>query len=213
MMAARGRRYTVKEIFLTVQGEGYHAGTTAVFIRLSGCNLWSGREQDRQGAICDFCDTDFVGTDGVNGGRYTASALAEKAREVGEGTVLCVVTGGEPLLQLDELMVEELQCRGFEVAVETNGTIQLPTGRLGIDWVCCSPKDPDHLNLTRADELKVVVPGKVDPIEYAEAIEADHYFVQPKDGDPDGVATAVRYVKSFPLWRISTQCHKVWGIE
>lgn len=212
-MTKRVRRYAVKEMFHTVQGEGYHAGTAAVFIRLTGCNLWTGREEDRPKAICDFCDTDFIGTDGENGGRYTAHELAEKARSIAGGTVLCVVTGGEPLLQLDALMVEELQCRGFEVAVETNGTIELPPSRHGIDWVCCSPKDPEHIKLTRADELKVVVPSKVDPLLVVDDVEADHYFVQPKDGDPTGVETAVDFVKSFPLWRISTQCHKIWGIE
>jgi 7-carboxy-7-deazaguanine synthase len=210
----RVKRYAVKEMFYTVQGEGAQAGSAAVFIRLTGCNLWTGREADRPSAICDFCDTDFVGTDGVNGGRYTAGDLSERACDVADGhPVLCVVTGGEPLLQLDRPLVEALQAKGFTVAVETNGTIDLPDDRHGLDWVCCSPKDPDHLQLRAADELKVVVPAKVVPDDYAKRVKAKALYVQPMDGADNGIEYAVAWVKTHPRWKISTQCHKVWGIE
>ena len=209
--------YSVKEIFFTLQGEGANAGRPAVFCRFSGCNLWSGLERDRASAICSFCDTDFVGTDGIGGGRFkTAEHLAaavEAAWPSGASGKFVVCTGGEPLLQLDGPAVTALHDEGFEIAVETNGTIADPGG---IDWVCVSPKADAEVVLTRGNELKLVYPQADAPPERFEAaaLNFDHWFLQPMDG-PDLAANteaAVAYCKANPRWRLSLQTHKLIGI-
>lgn len=207
--------YSVKEIFLTLQGEGAQAGRAAVFCRFSGCNLWSGRERDRASARCPFCDTDFVGVDGPGGGRFpTAAALAEAVADAwaargGERLVVC--TGGEPLLQLDEALVGALHGAGFTIAVETNGTIAPPPG---IDWLCVSPKAGNPLVVRSGQELKVVYPQSgLDPGGLGR-LAFDHFFLQPMDG-PDAAANtraAVEYCMAHPQWRLSLQTHKYLGI-
>ncbi|HEY9229876.1 MAG TPA: 7-carboxy-7-deazaguanine synthase [Gemmatimonadaceae bacterium] len=207
--------YTVKEIFYTLQGEGANAGRPAVFCRFSGCNLWTGRESDRATAICDFCDTDFVGV-GPDGGKFpTADDLADAiARRwpTGEGSRFVVCTGGEPLLQLDAPALEALHARGFEVAVETNGTQEPPAG---IDWICVSPKARANLVLRHGNELKIVFPQpELDPADF-EGMEFDQFFLQPMDGPKIGENTraAIEYCLAHPRWRLSVQTHKVLGIR
>jgi 7-carboxy-7-deazaguanine synthase (Cx14CxxC type) len=211
--------YSVKEIFLTLQGEGARAGSAAVFIRFTGCNLWSGREEDRArgaGACSMWCDTDFVGINGVNGGRYsTAKSLARAARSlwpaIGGPVPYVVCTGGEPLLQLDSDLVSALREEGFEVAVETNGTQPLPAR---LDWVCVSPKAGQRLVLTHGNELKLVYPqGGVEP-EDVEHLDFDHFFLQPMDGPgcAQNTASAAGYCMKHPKWRLSVQTHKLVGI-
>jgi 7-carboxy-7-deazaguanine synthase len=206
--------YAVKEIFLTLQGEGAQAGRRAVFLRFAGCNLWSGREQDRADAACTFCDTDFVGMDGENGGRFgTADTLADKVSELwreGENR-LVVITGGEPLLQLDEVLIEALHARGFEVAVETNGTVTAPPG---IDWICVSPKAANPIVQRRGNELKLVWPQpEIDPAELL-ALDFEHFLIQPKDcaDRQQALAAAIDYVMKNPRWRLSLQTHKLLGL-
>lgn len=212
--------YAVKEIFYTLQGEGANAGRAAVFCRFAGCNLWSGREVDRERAVCRFCDTDFVGTDGTLGGKYrTADALADRidsqwpaAPRRPRATPLAVLTGGEPLLQVDAALVAALHARGFEIAVETNGTIAAPEG---IDWICVSPKSTAPLAQTRGSELKVVVPQPEVDLAALEALPFAHRFVQPMDG-PDQAANtqwAIAWCMAHPAWRLSVQSHKVIGIR
>lgn len=206
--------YAVKEIFLTLQGEGAQAGRRAVFLRFSGCNLWSGREADRADAACTFCDTDFVGMDGQGGGRFRdAAALADAvARTWGEGEHgLVVITGGEPMLQLDSALIEALHARGFSVAVESNGTLPAPPG---IDWLCVSPKAGTEIVQRSGDELKLVWPQDgVDPDELA-GWNFRHHLIQPKDGaDRDAfLQTAIAYVMADPRWRLSLQTHKLLGL-
>ncbi len=208
--------YTVKEIFYTLQGEGVHAGRPAVFLRFSGCNLWTGREQDRAHAVCQFCDTDFVGV-GPDGGRFaTAAALADAVAAhwpQGErGTPYVVCTGGEPLLQLDTAAVDALHARGFTVAVETNGTQPAPPG---IDWICVSPKAQATLVLTHGDELKLVYPQAAAMPERFAALDFTHFSLQPLDG-PDTAANtraALAYCLAHPQWRLSLQTHKALGIR
>jgi 7-carboxy-7-deazaguanine synthase len=205
--------YAVKELFLTLQGEGMQAGRRAVFLRFAGCNLWSGREADRAEAACSFCDTDFVGTDGENGGRYDAPALAERARALwGEGPApLVVVTGGEPMLQLDPFLLDALHGAGFEVAVETNGTLPAPAG---IDWICVSPKAGTEIVQRRGDELKLVWPQEgIDP-EALLGWTFDHFLIQPKDGDERDASLlkAIDYVMAHPAWKLSLQTHKLLGL-
>lgn len=213
--------YAVKEIFYTLQGEGAHAGRPAVFCRFSGCNLWSGRESDRGSAMCRFCDTDFVGTDGAGGGKFAtaaelAAAIAEKwpGGAIGgsaAGTKFVVCTGGEPLLQLDGPLIDALHDRGFEIAVETNGTVEAPAG---IDWLCVSPKAGTQLVQRRGDELKLVFPqAAFDPSAF-EGLSFQRFFLQPMDG-PDRILNtelAVRYCMEHPQWRLSLQTHKFLGI-
>jgi 7-carboxy-7-deazaguanine synthase (Cx14CxxC type) len=205
--------YAVKELFLTLQGEGLQAGRRAVFLRLSGCNLWSGREQDRARAQCTFCDTDFVGTDGDNGGRYEADALAARARALwGSGErPLVVITGGEPMLQLDEPLVAALKAQGFEVAMETNGTLPaLP----GIDWICVSPKAGTKVVQRSGNELKLVWPQPgVDPAEML-GWDFEHFLIQPLDcvDAAASQAAAIAYVMAHPRWRLSLQTHKLLGL-
>jgi len=209
--------YSVKEIFYTLQGEGANAGTPAVFCRFAGCNLWSGREADRAGATCDFCDTDFVGTDGPGGGRFAdAEALADAvlAAWPAGSTVhrFVVCTGGEPLLQLDRAAVEAFHRRDFRVAIETNGTLAAPEG---VDWICVSPKAAAALAQEAGDELKLVFPQAAAPPERFERLDFAHFFLQPMDG-PDREANtraAVRYCLEHPRWRLSIQSHKVIGIR
>lgn len=207
--------YSVKEIFYTLQGEGGQAGRAAVFCRFSGCNLWTGREADRGKAICQFCDTDFVGTDGPGGGRFeTAEALAEAVRRTWEGDggrPLVVCTGGEPLLQLDAALVEALHAAGFEIAVETNGTKLPPPG---IDWICVSPKAGAELVLTRGQELKLVFPQPGALPELFEALDFQHFFLQPMDGpaQQENTALALRHCMARPQWRLSLQTHKILNI-
>jgi 7-carboxy-7-deazaguanine synthase (Cx14CxxC type) len=207
--------YAVKEIFYTLQGEGRNAGRAAVFCRFAGCNLWSGREKDRASADCTFCDTDFVGTDGPGGGRFAdVEGLADAVRAAwpagAAGRPLAVLTGGEPLLQVDEALVAALRARDFEVAVETNGTLPPPPG---LDWLCVSPKAGTALAITSGDELKLVYPQEgVDPADY-EGLAFDHFLLQPLDG-PDSTTTrqAVEYCLAHPQWRLTLQTHKQLGI-
>lgn len=208
--------YKVKEIFYTLQGEGTHAGRPAVFCRFSACNLWTGREEDRGRAICQFCDTDFVGTDGDGGGKYRtaeslADAVASKWPARAGGLPMVVCTGGEPLLQLDEAAIVAFHERGFYVAVETNGTVAPPRG---IDWLCVSPKVGSSLVVRQGQELKFVVPqGGVDPATF-EHLDFENFRLQPMDG-PDAAANtqvAVKYCLDHPLWRLSLQTHKYLGI-
>ena len=207
--------YAVKEIFLTLQGEGGQAGRAAVFCRFAGCNLWSGREQDRASAVCSFCDTDFVGMDGPGGGRFDdAQALAEAVLAKWQGGPegqLVVCTGGEPLLQLDEAAIAALHDLGFEIAVETNGTLKAPDG---IDWICVSPKAQAPVVQTSGQELKLVYPQPgVDPARFAN-LDFERFYLQPLDG-PDRDANtqaAMAYCLSHPQWRLSVQTHKYLGI-
>lgn len=208
--------YAVKEIFYTLQGEGRNAGRAAVFCRFAGCNLWSGREADRAGAICTFCDTDFVGVDGMGGGRFaTASDLAHAVTAAWRGTAagqrLVVLTGGEPLLQVDEALIAALHADAFEVAVETNGTIPPPPG---LDWICVSPKAGSTLVVTEGNELKLVFPqAGSDPASF-EAMPFDAFLLQPMDGPAREANTdaAVAYCLEHPRWRLSLQTHKLLGI-
>jgi 7-carboxy-7-deazaguanine synthase (Cx14CxxC type) len=207
--------YAVKEMFLTLQGEGVQAGSRAVFLRFAGCNLWSGREQDRAAAQCTFCDTDFVGTEGVNGGKFDdAMALAAKAEALwGDGTDrrLVVVTGGEPMLQLDGDLIAELKARAFRVAVESNGTLPAVEG---IDWLCISPKAGTDVVQREGDELKLVWPQDgVDPAQL-EQWGFSHFLVQPMDcADADRAReAAIRLVLERPRWRLSLQNHKLLGL-
>lgn len=208
--------YFVKEIFYTLQGEGAHAGKPAVFCRFSRCNLWTGRERDRARAICDFCDTDFVGTNGEGGGRFkTAAALADAvaARWPGGGRPYVVCTGGEPLLQLDAAAVDALHDRGFEVAVETNGTQVAPPG---LDWICVSPKAGAPLVLTTGHELKLVYPQNkpgAEPEQF-EHLDFASFRLQPLDDDRtiEHTAAAVKYCLDHPQWSLSLQTHKTLGI-
>ncbi|HEY2466745.1 MAG TPA: 7-carboxy-7-deazaguanine synthase [Terracidiphilus sp.] len=208
--------YAVKEIFYTLQGEGAQAGRPAVFCRFAGCNLWSGREEDRRAAVCQFCDTDFVGTNGPGGGRFeTANDLAEsilgKWPSSHGGTRFVVCTGGEPLLQLDRELIDALHLHEFEIAVETNGTVLAPDG---IDWVCVSPKAGAGLVQNKGDELKLVFPQeRAQPAEF-EDLAFRHFFLQPMDGPFRKMNTelAVRYCMAHPKWRLSLQTHKILGI-
>ena len=210
-----GKVYSVKECFLTLQGEGVQAGSRAVFLRFAGCNLWSGREQDRATADCRFCDTDFVGTDGEGGGKFSSTdALASHAEAVwGGGTEqrLVVITGGEPMLQLDRALVDALQARGFRVAVETNGTLPAVAG---LDWICVSPKAGTEIVQRQGNELKLVWPQEgIDPAEL-ELWRFDHFLVQPMDCEKreETLQKAISLVMERPKWRLSLQAHKVLGL-
>ena len=213
---AASRLYSVKEIFPTLQGEGVHAGRAAVFCRFTGCNLWSGREEDREGAACAFCDTDFVGTDGTGGGKFRgADALAEAISAAWPGGAehrFVVMTGGEPLLQLDEALLAALRARGFTVAVETNGTVTAPRG---IDWLCVSPKGSAPLVLRAGDELKLVYPQHDAPPERFAHLDFRHFSLQPLDDDhrERNTAAAIAYCLRHPQWRLSFQMHKAAGIR
>ena len=206
--------YAVKEIFLTLQGEGMQAGRRAVFIRLAGCNLWTGREDDRSTAICRFCDTNFVGMDGDHGGRYRAAALADQALSLwaGEGRPFAVITGGEPMLQLDEELLDALHDRGFTIAVESNGTIAAPRG---IDWLCISPKAGSEVVQRSGQEVKVVWPQRELDMDEIARWNFEHFLVQPMDG-PELAANqqaTIDFVLANPAWRLSLQTHKLTGLR
>ncbi|HEY8228850.1 MAG TPA: 7-carboxy-7-deazaguanine synthase [Rhodanobacteraceae bacterium] len=208
--------YAIKEIFYTLQGEGFHAGRPAVFCRFAGCNLWSGREQDRATAVCAFCDTDFVGTDGENGGKYpdanaTADRIADLWPQDRNENCFVVFTGGEPLLQLDTPLLDAMHVRGFECAVETNGTLEAPAG---LDWITVSPKSTAPVKLQHANELKLVYPQLTATPERFADFAAAHFFLQPMDGPQavENTRAAVNYCKTHPRWRLSLQTHKYLGI-
>lgn len=209
--------YSVREIYYTLQGEGARAGRAAVFLRFAGCNLWSGLERDRARAVCRFCDTDFVGVDGPGGGRFPdAAALADAVAALwprgGRAQPYVVCTGGEPLLQIDEALIAALHAQGFEIGIETNGTLLPPPG---VDWVCVSPKADAVLALTRGDELKLVYPQEsAEPERYA-ALDFANFFLQPMDNPAREANTeaATRYCLAHPQWRLSLQTHKLIGIR
>ena len=208
--------YAVKEIFYTLQGEGRNAGRAAVFCRFAGCNLWSGREADRATAVCRFCDTDFVGLDGPGGGRFTsaeslAQAVAAAWPVAAGGRPLTVLTGGEPALQLDAALIDALHAQGFEIAIETNGTLPLPPD---LDWICVSPKSGTALAVVAGDELKLVYPQEEAEPALFEALDFAHFLLSPMDG-PDRIAhtaAAVTYCLQHPRWRLNLQTHKILGI-
>ena len=215
------KTYSVKEAYVTLQGEGAQTGRAAVFLRFAGCNLWSGLERDRAQAVCQFCDTDFVGTDGENGGKFRGpEALADHVASVwraavpdGEGAGYVVCTGGEPLLQLDEPAISALHARGFEVGVETNGTLAAPDG---LDWICVSPKANAVIVQRQGNELKLVYPqteAEAQPERFA-ALQFEHFFLQPKDDNrqADNIAATAAYCMKHPKWRLSLQTHKLIGL-
>ena len=216
--------YTVKELFPTLQGEGAHTGRASVFCRFAGCNLWSGREEDRATAVCQFCDTDFVGFDGDGGGKFeTANDLAdaiEKAwlsTQAGPQQRYVVFTGGEPLLQLDKDLIDALHHKGFELAIETNGTLKVP---VGVDWVCVSPKAGADLVVLQADEIKLVIPQSghqnlEDLLARFEKMDYRHRYLQPMDGTQlaENTQLAIQLCQKRPLWRLSMQTHKIIGIR
>jgi 7-carboxy-7-deazaguanine synthase (Cx14CxxC type) len=208
--------YAVKEIFLTLQGEGAQAGRAAVFCRFAGCNLWTGREQDRAGAVCRFCDTDFVGMDGTDGGRYaTADDLADAVAAQWTAAAaerFVVLTGGEPLLQVDATLIAALHARGFAIAIETNGTLEAPEG---IDWICVSPKADANLRIRKGHELKLVYPQAENRPEDFAGLAFERFSLQPMDG-PDiaeNTKLAIEYCLRHPQWRLSVQTHKTLGIR
>jgi len=208
--------FSVKEIYLTLQGEGFHTGKHAVFCRFTGCNLWTGLEKDRNKAICTFCDTDFVGTDGLNGAKYSsAELLADKIDELWQKDLkdkLVVFTGGEPLLQLNKKLIDLLHSKKFKVAVETNGTIIPPEN---IDWICVSPKKGAKFKLKHGDELKLVYPQDDFSPKLFENFDFEHFFLQPMDGKnlQRNILQSVSYCIENPLWRLSLQTHKIMGID
>lgn len=211
--------YAVKEMFLTLQGEGVNAGRRAVFIRFAGCNLWSGRERDRAEAVCRFCDTDFVGTDGDGGGRFAdAEALAGAAAAMwGEARAerFCVLTGGEPMLQIDDALIDALHAAGFVIAMESNGTLP---AHPGIDWVCISPKAGSEIVQRSGDELKLVWPQPDSDVDALEGWSFTHHLVQPLDtgdagGNADAEAAAIALVMARPRWRLTLQAHKRLGLR
>ena len=209
--------YAVKEIFFTLQGEGANVGTPAVFCRFAGCNLWTGREEDRASAVCTFCDTDFLGVDGPNGGRFAdADSLADAVLErwpvrAAEARRFVVCTGGEPLLQMDEAFTDALHRRGFFIAVETNGTVSPCSG---LDWICVSPKAGTDLVLSSGDELKLIFPQEMAVPEQFENLAFRHFFLQPMDGVrlAENTRLAVDYCLAHPRWRLSLQTHKILGL-
>ncbi|AHA27798.1 7-carboxy-7-deazaguanine synthase [Candidatus Liberibacter americanus] len=207
--------YSVKEIFLTIQGEGAHAGRVSVFCRFTGCNLWSGREKDRSSAKCRFCDTDFVSIDGTKGGSYTSETLANAILSEwigGKDNRYCVLTGGEPLLQVDTPLIDALHKRDFKIAIETNGTIKAPEG---IDWICVSPKEGCDLKIKTGNELKLVFPQiNAHPDNYS-MFDFDRYSLQPMDGSDLAKNTnlTIEYCSKNPKWRVSIQMHKLIGVR
>lgn len=207
--------YAVKEIYYTIQGEGFHSGRPAIFCRFSGCNLWSGREEDRHKAICQFCDTNFWGTDGENGGKYELDQLISKIKDLcpeGISHPFIVCTGGEPALQVDEALVEALKTEGFQVAIETNGTHPLPPN---LDWICMSPKANTDILITKGNEIKIVIPQNgIDPKDF-EHYDFDHFYVQAMDSEEwdDNINYATQYVMNNPKWLLSVQTHKYLGIK
>ncbi len=207
--------YSIKEIYYTLQGEGFHTGRAAIFLRFSGCNLWSGLEKDRHKAICKFCDTDFWGTDGIQGGKYDAQSLAQKCKSLwpsdSSGDPMIVCTGGEPLLQLDSALIKSLHEVGFYITIESNGTIEVPKG---IDWVCISPKTDAELVVQSGDELKLVYPQKGQDISSYEKLNFTYFSLQPLDDkDQDKhIQACITLCQTKPMWRLSLQTHKMIGI-
>ena len=208
-------KYSVKEIYYTLQGEGFHTGRPAVFIRFSGCNLWTGHEKDRSGAICDWCDTDFVGTNGINGGKFSIKEIINIINSLWKDNVLTkpyvVCTGGEPLLQMDEALIKAIHEEGFEIGLETNGTMIPPDG---IDWICVSPKANADLILKNGNELKVVYPQCGMNPRVHEKLKFDHFFIQPMDGinQKENIKRSEKFVLNHPKWKLSLQTHKILGI-
>ena len=206
--------YKIKEIFLTKQGEGYHTGKKSIFIRFSGCNLWNGLEHDRNKAICNWCDTDFVGTDGINGGTYTIDKIINKIWDLWPKNFkekpFLVCTGGEPLLQLDQVFVDEMHINGFKIAIETNGTCHPPNN---IDWICVSPKSNTNLVIKEGDELKFVYPQVGFEPQQFEKFNFNHFFIQPMDGNnyKENKIKSKDFVKNNRQWKISLQTHKILG--
>ena len=209
------KKYTVKEIFYTLQGEGYNAGKAAIFCRFTGCNLWNGKEKDRKKSICSFCDTDFLGTDGALGGQYSLENLVNKITKLWpqyKKNKFVVFTGGEPLLQLDQLLIDRLKNNNFKVAVETNGTILPP---LRIDWICVSPKAKSNFILKKANEIKVVYPQEnLDPKKY-EKLNFDHFYIQPlyNKNLKENNKKAIEFILNNPSWKLSVQSHKYIGVQ
>lgn len=208
-------KYKVKEIYYTIQGEGHHTGRPAVFCRFAGCNLWSGLEKDRDQATCKFCDTDFWGTDGINGGKYEAEALAQKILSLwptSDVPVFVVCTGGEPALQLNQTLVDLFHQYKFQIAIETNGTIQLAQG---IDWICVSPKANTHIVVTQGHELKLVYPQIENKPEDFMHLAFDHFFLQPLDDQHqwENTKKTIQYCLQHPMWKLSCQSHKFLGID
>ena len=208
-------KYSVKEIYYTLQGEGYHTGRPAVFIRFSGCNLWTGHEKDRSGAICNWCDTDFVGTNGINGGKFSAEEITNIINSLWKGNVqtepYVICTGGEPLLQMDESLIKAIHKAGFEIGLETNGTMIPPDG---IDWICVSPKANADLVLKNGNELKVVYPQCGMNPRMHEKLKFDHFYIQPMDGidQNNNIKRSEKFVLDHPKWKLSLQTHKILGI-
>ena len=208
-------KYSVKEIYYTLQGEGYHTGRPAVFIRFSGCNLWTGHEKDRSGAICNWCDTDFVGTNGINGGKFSAEEITNIINSLWKGNVqtepYVICTGGEPLLQMDESLIKAIHKAGFEIGLETNGTMIPPDG---IDWICVSPKANADLVLKNGNELKVVYPQCGMNPRMHEKLKFDHFYIQPMDGidHKNNIKRSEKFVLDHPKWKLSLQTHKILGI-
>lgn len=211
----KAKNYKVKEIYYTLQGEGAHSGRPAIFCRFTGCNLWSGREEDRHKAICQFCDTDFWGIDGENGGVYTAESLAQKVISLWpqpiSGTPYVVCTGGEPLLQLDAPLIEAFHAAGLEIGVETNGTIEAPEG---IDWICMSPKAKTEILIQKGNELKLVYPQPTALPEQFEHLQFEHFYLQPMDGPQtkENIKATLEYCLQHPKWNLSIQTHKILNI-
>ncbi|MEO6190673.1 MAG: 7-carboxy-7-deazaguanine synthase [Saprospiraceae bacterium] len=207
--------YSVKEIFYSIQGEGARTGRASIFLRFAGCNLWSGREEDRENAICNFCDTDFIGTDGTYGGKYkTAQDLADKIMQIWPQYInpYIVCTGGEPLLQIDEQFINVFHENGFEIAIETNGTIKAPQG---LDWICMSPKQKMNLLVTSGDELKFIYPQvHISPEDFGH-LNFKYFFLQPMDSPQikENTLLAIEYCLNHPQWRLSLQTHKLLGVR
>ena len=207
--------YRIKEIFFTQQGEGKNTGKDFIFVRFSGCNLWSGKEKNRASAICSFCDTDFYGTDGINGGKYLAKDLIEKIKSLwisADNQIRVVLTGGEPLLQVDKPLIDALKNEDIYIAVETNGTLEAPDG---IDWICMSPKANTEIKLKKGSEVKVVYPQKnLNPDDF-NVLDFKNFYIQPMDSQSyeDNVSQAVKYCMRNPNWKLSLQTHKILGIR
>jgi 7-carboxy-7-deazaguanine synthase len=212
---AKINTYKIKEIYYTIQGEGYHTGRAAVFCRMSGCNLWSGLEKDRDTAICKFCDTDFWGMDGRHGGKYTAENLALQIVTLwpsNNTNPFVVITGGEPALQIDEILVNAFHAQNIEIAIETNGTLALPEG---LDWVCVSPKADTEITVTSGDELKLVYPQRENHPSQFDGLDFKNFYLQPLDDahQNDNIRLCMEYVREHPQWKLSLQTHKVLGID
>ena len=208
-------KYRIKEIFFTQQGEGKNTGKDFIFVRFSGCNLWSGQEKHRASAICKFCDTDFYGTDGINGGKYQAKELIEKIKSLwisADSQIRVVLTGGEPLLQVDEGLISALKKENIYIAIETNGTLDAPDG---IDWICMSPKANTEIKLKKGSEVKVVYPQKNLNPDNFNVLDFKNFYIQPMDSEnyEDNVSQSVRYCMQNPNWKLSLQTHKILGIR